>query len=81
MFINENENAIEPFFVSTVIKQARSILESPDTIWLSDRINFRIEFFISKDIFILIVVALHNVAVFLFDINYVGIKLMTLSLP
>ena len=62
---NENENAIEvfhdePFFVSTVIKQVRSMLESPD------RINFRMEFFISKDIFILIVLALHNVAVFLF---------------
>ena len=69
-FVNENQNTIEEFHeekfnVSTVIKQARSILESPDTIWHSDRINFRMEFFISKDIFILIVVALYNVAVFL----------------
>lgn len=81
LFIYENRDTIIEhrsalFNVATIIKQVKSIVESPDTIWMHDGMNPRLDFFITKDFYIKVIFAKNYIAVFLFDTNGIGLRLM-----
>ena len=81
LFIYQNRDTIKEFGsalvnVATIIKQVKSIVESPDTIWMHDGMNCTLDFFITKDFHIKVVFAKFYIAVFLFDTNGIGLRLM-----